>query len=375
MTKKPLRVAQITNLRESVPPKNKGGLEQMVHYLTEELLKLGHKVTVFGTADSQTSANLMPIWPKATSRDKHGTLMDEQTLAMWAVAEAYLHEDDFDIIHDHTLFVASHFAGVINTPVLSTHHNPISYNFWKQFPSEYQHFFEEIQEKHFRHAHPVVVSNFQAKKLHRPATVIHNGLPLTNWQNYSLETGDYLAFLGYISGNKGAAEAIRAALPTNEKLKVAGPIFKNDHASHEYFAQEIEPHLNKSNIEYIGPLEYKEKKEFLKNAKATLMPVQWDEPFGLVAIESLAVGTPVIASSRGALPEIIVNGESGFLVESVEELTTQIAEIDKIDRAACRRRYEENFTAEKMVKEYEKLYYKLINKQASVSQKRGSQVC
>jgi len=143
-----LRIAQLTNLKESVPPKHKSGLEYVVHYLTEELVQRGHEITLFATADSQTMAKLVPMWPKATSHDEYGQFINLQTYATWVTAEAYRHADDFDIIHSHLGMIADHFAGTIDTPVVSTSHGPISYEFFNQFPDDYQQYFNDFEQKH-----------------------------------------------------------------------------------------------------------------------------------------------------------------------------------------------------------------------------------
>jgi glycosyltransferase involved in cell wall biosynthesis len=358
---KKMRIAQVTNLQESVPPKGKNGLEQVVADLTEELVKMGHDVTLFATADSQTSAKLVPIWPKARSRDEFGKSMDSQTFATWSISEAFIRHTEFDIIHSHAGgFMAGHFAGAIPTPVVTTIHNPVSYDFLNQFPPEYLHYFETIQEKHFARTHSVAVSQFQANILKRPATVITNGIPLENWETFSSEPGEYFAFLGYMTPDKGAAEAIEAILKTDEKLVIAGSLRDDDPRGQEYFEKRIKPYIDDSKIKFVGILKPEEKAEFYKKAKATLMPIQWDEPFGLVAIESMVCGAPVIAWNRAAMPEIIEDGVSGYLVNSVEELSEKIIMVDKLSRSKARERVEQYFTAEIMANKYVELYEKIV---------------
>jgi len=356
-----LRIAQVTNLQESVPPLGKNGLEQVVYDLTEELVRMGHEVTLFATANSKTSADLIPIWPAAMSRDQYAHALDSQTMTMWAVAEAFIRYSDFDVIHSHAGgYIAGHFAGAIPTPVVSTIHNPVSYDFLKQFPPDYLHYFETIQEKHFAYAHPVAVSNFQASVLKRSCHVIHNGIPLESWNTFSQESGDYFAFLGYMTPDKGAAEAIQGILQTNERLVIAGSLREDDPGGQEYFKEKIKPFINDRQIKYVGVLNHDQKVEFFKKAKATLMPIQWDEPFGLVAIESMACGTPVIAWNRAAMPEIIEDRVSGYLVNSLGELVERIGEIDKISRLAVRKRVEERFSAEAMGRKYVDFYTTLL---------------
>ncbi len=340
----------------------------MVYYLIEELVAMGHEVTLFGTADSQTSANLVPIWPTSHSQDREYSYFDLSVYATWAVAEAFARADQFDIIHDHTWYNAGHFARCVRdkTPIVSTAHHPFdkSIAFAQSLPAEYQQYMRNRIRTQFDAVSAVVVSEFQAKMLAASwnvrAHTIHNGIPLDSWKDWSQEQGDYIAFLGYISGNKGVAEAIQAVLPTNERLIIAGALKQHDEASHLYFINHVEPFIDNDQIQYHGPQDHTQKQVFLKQAKATLMPIQWDEPFGMVAIESMACGTPVIGWNRGALPEIIVDGITGYIVNSVEEMTEKIGMIDRIDRQACRKHVEDNFNVHKMAKEYEKLYVSLV---------------
>ncbi len=364
MNKRSLNIAQVTNCYESVPPINKAGLEQMVYYLVEELAARGHNVTLFGSADSKVSARIEPVWPVAVSRDKASQVRDIGWYTHLAAKKAYSKYKEFDIIHDHTYFESDLYAGFIPTPVVTTMHHPVAFelSLRNEFPPSYHKY---VVNKDFN-AHVVSVSEFQAKMLQehvgRPSSVIHNGLPLQEWHEYSTKPGNYFAYLGYISGFKGVGQAIQAILKTDKQLKIAGPIDDHDEASIKFFKEEVEPYLSSQQVEYLGPLDNHQKKAFLKKATATLMPVQWDEPFGLVAIESLAVGTPVIANKRGALPEIIEDGVSGFLVETIDELAEKINVVDKLNREQARQRFVDNFSAAKMVDKYEELYYKLIEK-------------
>lgn len=360
MNSKKLRIAQVTNLAESVPPLNKNGLEQIVHYLTEELVRMGHEVTLFATADSKTSAKLIPLWPKAVTRDSYGSLLNRETYSLWSVSEAFKRHKDFDVIHDHTRFIAPRFARHISTPIVSTVHHPISFEFSykKNYPSEYQPYFSTSGNEDIQTVNTVVVSKFQAKEYPFPSKTIYNGLALSEWI-FKEEPGEYLAFLGYMTADKGVKEAIEAAKKTNFKLKIAGPVLESDSSSRKYFETFVKPNLS-NQIEYVGPLNSEQKKLFLAGAKATLMPIQWDEPFGMVAIESMACGTPVIGWNRAALPEIIEDGVCGFLVNSVEEIVEKTGELNKLRRSDCRKRVEDNFSVEKMASEYVKLYESLI---------------
>lgn len=355
-----LRIVQVTNLQESVPPLNKNGLEQVVSYLTEELVKMGHEVTLFATGDSKTTAKLVPFWPEALSRSPYRKALYPGTLELIAVSEAIRCRGEFDIIHGHLRLQLAVFGQFIDTPLVTTVHHPISKESVDNLPAPYHQPYQKIWHEQKKHLHTVVVSHFQAKNYDLPCTVIPNGIPVNNWP-FVNSSGDYLAFLGYITPDKGVSQAIQAVLPTKEKLIIAGPILEDDKESQTYFQEEVQPFLSER-IKFIGPLNHEEKIKFLSNAKATLMPIQWDEPFGMVAIESLACGTPVIAWNRAAMPEIIEDGVSGYLVNSVEEMTQKIGQINKLDRKNCRKRVEENFTVQKMAENYVNLYNQIISK-------------
>lgn len=356
-----MRIAQVTNLVESVPPANKNGLEMVVSYLTEELVKQGHEVTLFATADSITSAKLIPVWPRAVSRDTMSQNFDNATFTRLVVGEVLKRYQDFDIIHDHTRFLAPHFAKLISTPIVSTLHHPISFiyesGYKETFPADYQPYIEKSWGEARKNVQTVCVSQFQANEYAQVCSVVHNGLNLADFK-FNPNPGDYFAFLGYISPTKGAAQAIQAILPTKEKLLIAGPIRDDDPAGQEYFEKAIKPFLS-DRIKYLGGLDYQQKIDFLLKAKAVLMPIQWDEPFGLVAIEALACGTPVIAWNRAAMPEIISEGVTGFLTNSVENMSQKILQVGSLSRSAARKQVEEKFTSEIMANKYIKLYENL----------------
>jgi len=340
----------------------------MVYYLTEELVSMGHDVTLFGTADSKTSATLVPMWPKAISSDAASRIRDIGWYADLAVSQVLDHAHDFDIIHDHTYFVAGRYGHLVTTPVVTTMHHPVSFEtgLIDDFPPEYRTYAQLQDQYHLQKITTVAVSKFQQnelkEKLARESHVVHNGIPTTEWQNPNVSApGSYIAFLGYMSGNKGVAEAIKAVLQTDEILHIAGPIDSHDDKTQAYFDTQVKPFIDNRKIHYLGGIDRKEKLDFLRNAKAILMPIQWDEPFGLVAIESLAMGTPVIAYNRGALPEIIEDGVSGYLVTSIEHMAAKIKKVDQLLRSNSRMRYETMFTSRRMGERYVDIYKTLIS--------------
>lgn len=353
-----LRIAEITDLQESIPPLNKNGLEQVAYYLTEEFVKMGHEVTLFATADSQTSAKLEAIWPKAVSRD-HNKFFNYEMYASFAVSQAFSLATNFDIILTHYRYTATLFASLIKTPVVYIMHHPVSYE-EPVLPTEYHSLFKKVWLDKVQTVNTVVVSNFQKEQFKKPCTVIHNGIPIDNFP-FNENGGNYFVYLGYLTPNKGAALAVEAILKTQERLIIAGPINADDQQGKQYFEETIAPYLG-NQIQYVGGLNYDEKIKLLKNAKGTLMPIQWDEPFGMVAIESLACGTPVIAWNRAAMPEIIEDGKHGFLVTSVDQMAHRINQTTALSRASCRQKVQAAFTAKGMADKHIILYEEILGK-------------
>jgi glycosyltransferase involved in cell wall biosynthesis len=340
-----MKIAQVAPLYESVPPKLYGGTERVVSYLTEELVALGHKVTLFATGDSQTRAQLVPIVDQglrlARQNDMplaHHYVMLEQVLSC---------AGSFDMIHFHTDFL--HFGParrLIGTPHVTTMHGRLDIPDLKPL-------FEEFWDI------PLVsISDDQRAPLsfaNWQATVYH-GLPAHTYK-FNAKPANYLAFLGRISPEKRVDRAIEVAKRAGLPLKIAAKI---DKADEEYVAATIKPLLDHPLIEWIGEIGEEEKNEFLGNARALLFPIDWPEPFGLVMIEAMACGTPVIAFERGSVPEVIDEGISGFIVNTVDEAVDAVAKAEKLDRAGARSQFERRFSARRMANEYLALYQLLI---------------
>jgi glycosyltransferase involved in cell wall biosynthesis len=339
-----VRIAQVAPLAESVPPKLYGGTERVVSWLTEELVALGHDVTLFASGDSRTRAKLVPACPRALrlSRPRPDPALGCAML-LEAVAER---AGDFDVIHCHIDWVHLPLLRRLRTPFLTTLHGRLDL---PDLPST---------AKRFPDARFVSISVSQRAPvpgLNWLAT-IHHGLP-PDLLKLSERPEGYLAFLGRISPEKGPDIAIRVAHAAGLRLRVAAKIPR---AQNRYFNETIKPLLDQNNVEFVREVNERQKQDFLGNATALLFPINWPEPFGLVMIEAMACGTPVIAWPRGSVPEIVEDGITGFLVESEAEAVAAIGRIGDLDRRHIRERFDERFTARRMAEEYINSYRMLM---------------
>ena len=342
-----MRIAQVAPLYESVPPKLYGGTERIVFYLTEELIKMGHEVILFASGDSQTKAKLIPVCPNALRLDKN--CKDFIVWHLHMLEEVFKRAKFFDIIHFHTEYLHLPLATRYNVPFITTLHGRLDL-------PEYIPFF-----KNFKNAPFVSISNSQRKPLswlNWQATIYH-GLPEDLYKFYP-ETGKYLAFLGRISPEKRPDRAIKIAERFGMPLKIAAKVDKVDKA---YFKEVIKPMLKNPWVEFIGEIGESEKNEFLGNAYALVFPIDWPEPFGLVMIEALACGTPVVAWRCGSVPEIIEDGKTGFIIDSIDSAVEALYKVKTLDRKACRKCFEKRFTAKRMAEEYIHVYRNIISKE------------
>ncbi len=339
-----MRIAQVAPLHESVPPKCYGGTERIVHYLTEELVKMGHEVTLFASADSETSARLIPCSPRSLRLDEgckdrlaHHILMLER------VAQE---SPNFDLIHFHIDYIHFPLMRRLSTPHLTTLHGRLD------IPDLYP-LYQEFCDM------PVVsISNAQRTPLPFAKWVgtVYHGLPRDLYRFYA-KPGDYLAFLGRISPEKRPDRAIKIAERVGMKLLIAAKV---DEADRVYYEEVIKPLLKNPWVEFIGEINDREKNDFLGKAYALLFPIDWPEPFGLVMIEAMACGTPVVAWRCGSVPEVIEEGVSGFIVQSLDEAVAAVEKVGKIKRILCRKAFERRFTAERMAQDYLKIYQGLL---------------
>ncbi|MDF2459275.1 MAG: putative Glycosyl transferase, group 1 [Nitrospira sp.] len=345
-----MRIAQVAPLWESVPPKLYGGTERIVSYLTEELVQLGHEVTLFASGDSETAGRLQAVCPQALrlntgifNRDAPMIMLQERSLGA---------RGDFDVIHSHLDFLGFPLARRNPKPVVTTLHGRLDL-------PELQPVFQEYAEM------PLVsISDAQRRPLpwaNWHATV-HHGLPRHLYTYHSQPQG-YLAFLGRISPEKRPDHAIEVAKRTGLPLRIAAKV---DPADLQYYRSEIKPLLDHPLIEFIGEISDAEKDDFVGNALALVCPYDWPEPFGLVLIEALACGTPVLAYRRGSIPEVIDDGITGFVCENLSEMVAAVERLGEIDRRRCRTSFEHRFTADRMARDYVALYERLIEDRVAV---------
>jgi glycosyltransferase involved in cell wall biosynthesis len=340
-----MNIAQVSPLWESVPPRCYGGTERIVSYITEELVRLGHDVTLFASGDSRTAARLEPICPQAL-RLNTGICNVSAPLTLLQ-ERAFRLQNDFDIIHSHLDFVGFPLARRCSVPVVTTLHGRLDL-------AEYVPLFREFAER------PLVsISDAQRRPLpwaNWEATVYH-GLPCDLY-SYHPQPGKYLAFLGRIAREKRLDHAIEIAKRVGFPLRIAAKV---DPTDRNYFHSEIEPLLDHPLVEYVGELTDAEKDDFLGEAYALIAPFDWPEPFGLVFIESLACGTPVLAYRRGSIPEIIDDGVTGFVCDHLGKMADAVERVSLLDRHRCRQAFEERFTVERMVQDYLKVYEHLTS--------------
>ncbi len=338
-----MRIAQVAPLYESVPPKYYGGTERVVSYLTEELVRQGHDVTLFASGDSETTARLVPVAHRSLRLDKH--VRDEIAHHILLLEQIVDAQDDFDVIHFHLGYMHFPIARRLRTPHLSTQHGRLDLSDLMGLYST------------FRELPNVSISDDQRTPMpwmNWTATVYH-GLP-ENVFHFHESPGDYFAFLGRISPEKRVDRAIEVAKRLGVPLRIAAKVDKVDV---DYFETSIHPLLDHPLIEYVGEIGEGEKSEFLGHAGALIFPIDWPEPFGLVMIESLACGTPVIAYRQGSVPEVITHGVDGFVVDSIDDAVTAAASTT-IDRRKCRETFERRFSVSRMASTYVETYERVI---------------
>jgi glycosyltransferase involved in cell wall biosynthesis len=343
-----LKIAQVSPLFESVPPKLYGGTERVVAYLTEELVRQGHDVTLFASGDSVTGARLVATCDEALRLDPNcRDFLAHQIVQLHAVI-SQAHR--FDIIHFHIDYLHYPFSARQSVPHVTTLHGRLDLPdlgcVYRAFPDVPVVSISDAQRE------PVAWANWQA--------TIHHGLPQGLYR-LQPERGRYLAFLGRVSPEKRLDRAIAIARGAGMPLKIAAKVDKNDRA---YYEKEIVPLLDGPDVEYIGEISEKEKNDFLGGAHALVFPVDWPEPFGLVMIEAMACGTPVITCRRGSIPEVIDEGVTGFIVDSVEEGIRAVARVSELSRERCRAVFEERFSVARMASDYVKVYEHLAESRA-----------
>ena len=339
-----MRIAQVAPLIESVPPHGYGGTERVVAYLTDELVRQGHEVTLFASGDSRTSAELISCSPAALRLDR--SVVDPVAHLVYELECVAAEAHRFDVIHWHLDYFHFPMSRRLGVPQVTTLHGRLDI-------PDLQPLYSEFSDM------PVVsISNDQRAPLPQAKWVatVHHGMPADELTPRD-DVGDYLAFLGRISPEKRPDRAVEVARRSGLPLHIAAKV---DDVDRDYFEREIEPLLGAAHVEWVGEIGGERKAEFLGRARALLFPIDWSEPFGLVMIESMACGTPVIGYRSGSVPEVITDGVSGFIVEDIDGAVNAVARLDEIDRAGCRAAFEERFTVERMAGDYLRVYEGLV---------------
>jgi glycosyltransferase involved in cell wall biosynthesis len=340
-----MKIAQIAPLAESCPPQLYGGTERIVSFLTEELVRQGHEVTLFASGDSQTSARLVPCAPMALRLNP--AIRDPLPYHLAMIEEVRRRADEFDVLHFHIDLLHYPLAAAFADKMVTTLHGRLDL---PDLPPFYAH---------FPHLPVVSISDDQRRPLSMANWVgtVHHGLPPELLPFNANPDGDYLAFLGRISPEKRPDRAIEIAIRAGMKLRIAAKVDKVDQA---YWAESIHPLVAATpNVEFVGEIDERRKADFLGNARALLFPIDWPEPFGLVMIEAMACGTPIVAFSEGSVPEVIDDGVSGFLVRDVAEAVAAVKVAHRLDRFGVRAAFDRRFTSHRMAEDYLAIYRNL----------------
>lgn len=341
-----MRIAQIASVCFSVPPKSHGGTEIAIDLLTRGLAARGHEVTLFASGDSRTPAALHAVVPRATQDDPESTSYIEREMDVRNVAEAYAAAERFDLLHAHWPTPAAYFSDRTGKPTLLTcayMEKPLSDYYAARYPN----------------VRCVCVSEAQSRALGGGFTVVPYGIDVARVP-FGAKPEGFLLTVGRLVPTKGADRAIAIARATGKPLVIVGDVTPYLRDSEPYYDERIRPRVDGAAVRHFRTLPNDEVRALMAKADAFLFPISWEEPFGLVVVEAMAAGTPVIATPRGSLPELVAPGLTGFLAETDEELAGYVRRVGEIDRTACRRRAEEQYDASRMVADYEELYHKLV---------------
>jgi glycosyltransferase involved in cell wall biosynthesis len=342
-----MRIAQVAPLWERVPPPAYGGTELVVGLLTDELVRRGHEVTLFATGDSISLAKLAAVHPRPLRHDS--TIKEYSVYEMMHLASVYERAEEFDIIHCHTGYTGLAYAHLVTTPTVHTLHGIFTPDNEKIFMFGKKQAFVSISDAQ---REPKLGLNYIA--------TVYNGIDVSSYKFCpQAEDPPYLAFLGRISPEKGVHLAIEIAKKTGYCLKIAGKI---DAVDLEYFEKQIKPQIDSKQIQYLGEANHTQKNALMGGAVATLFPITWREPFGLVMVESMASGTPVIAMKLGSTVEVISHGKTGLLCNNIPECISAIDQVTKLDRYACRKYVESRFSVQEMTNGYEAVYQQILAK-------------
>ena len=339
-----LRIAQVSPLYEAVPPDGYGGTERVVSYLTEELVRRGHDVTLFASGDSHTAAHLVPLVKRALRLDPD--VRDPLAHHVRMLSEVYRRADEFDLIHCHTDYLGLPLARAVPTPTILTLHGRLD--------------IPDLAPMYAAHREVPLISISDAQRQPLPdaawLATVHHGVPAPLYP-FQPKPGDYLLFLGRISPEKCPDLAIRVARRAGVPLRIAAKV---DAVDRDYFSREIEPLLGESSVEFLGEVGGADKAALIGGALALLFPIDWPEPFGLVMIEALACGTPVITRPCGSVPEVITDGVTGVIAASEDDLVAAVQRVAQIDRAACRADFDRRFSDAAMCDRYLAVYDRVL---------------
>lgn len=339
-----MRILQIAPLTERVPPVRYGGTEAVVGLLADGLVRAGHDVVLWASGDSLTSAELRSVYLHGLRLDP--AVADPRPYEWVHVVEAIKDAHEFDIIHNHEGEQVMALAGLVDVPMLTTMHcliDPDMKFVWER----YRGFFNTVSQAERATIPPLEGPRF--------AGVVYNAVDVASFP-FRADKEDYLLFIGQIAPAKGAHLAVEVARGLGMRLVIAGKV---DSHNRQYFAETIEPYIDAKQIHFVGEVGY-EKRELYANARCLLVPICWEEPFGLVMAEAMACGTPVIAFNRASAPELVVDGETGYLVRNVDEMAEAVGRLDRLDPYRCRRHVEEHFDAPIMVQRYLEIYERIL---------------
>jgi len=345
-----MRIAQVAPMYEAVPPIRYGGTERVVSYLTEELVRRSHDVTLFASGDSSTSARLIPTVERALRERFTAEEMREVALPLHLamLSDVLQQAGEFDIIHCHLDYLPFGFEPFVRTPMVTTLHGRLDLVHWKPVLEH----FSKTALVSISHHQRVPVKEAQP----RWVGTVYNAVPVEEFP-FSGKPGNYLLFVGRIALEKRVDWAVEIAQRTGMKLKIAAKI---DPTDREFYETQIKHLFDDPLVEFIGEVDEQTKRQLMKDAYALTFPIDWPEPFGIVMIEAMACGTPVLALNRGSVSEVLCNGVSGFICKIVDDLVAAVPRVSTIDRHACRREAEKRFSAQAMADGYEHVYRRVI---------------
>ncbi len=344
-----MKIAQISSIYLSVPPKTHGGTERIVYHLCQHLSQRGHEVELFAAGDSKVDCPVQAVLPVASLDDPQSTFYLEKEFETRNTYNLYRQADRFDLIHAHWPTLAPYFSAYTKTPTLMT------YAYIEKKLHQYY-------RDHFPNCFPVCISRAQARMLgDESLPVVYNGIDLEEIP-FNDQPEDFFILVGRMTPGKGIAEAIRIAKKARGRLLIVGHVTTHLPWSEEYFLKEVKPHIDGKQICHIERLPHSRLMEYIGRARGFLFPLQWDEPFGMAVVEAMAAGTPVLTYRRGAMPELIQHGETGYLLDDEDGMIEAVSWTERLSRKRCRQWVEKNFSVEGMVDAYEKIYRNVVGK-------------